>query len=72
MIDPREVFGWIDPQIDGTWEQFAEDLATLIEGIAKEVQTSITVQTHSEEYARNRSIEKIREIAAEVRAHRFD
>lgn len=71
MIDVRKVFDWLS-HVDDNGEEFANDLAELIEQIAESVQTSVTVQTHSEEYARNRAVEKIKEHAEQVRAHRFD
>lgn len=71
MIDATEVFDWVSDAEDQGAE-FADDLATLIEQIAESVQTSVTVQTHSEEYARNRAVEKIKEHAEQVRAFRID
>lgn len=73
MIDARKVFDWMSPENDPEKTAlFANDLAELIEQIAESVQTSVTVQTHSEEYARNRAVEKIREHAEQVRAFRID
>lgn len=71
MIDVRKVFDWLS-HVDDNGEEFANDLAELIEQIAESVQTSVTVQTHSEEYARNRAVEKIKEHAEQVRAFRID
>lgn len=71
MIDATDVFEWVSDAEDQGAE-FADDLATLIERIAEHAQMSVTVQTHSEEYARNRTIEKIKELAEALRAYRID
>lgn len=71
MIDASDVFEWV-ADADDQGAEFADDLATLVESIAEHAQTSVTVQTHSEEYARNRTIEKIKELAEALRAYRID
>jgi ACT domain-containing protein len=71
MIDATEVFDWVS-HVDDGGEGFANDLATLVEQIAEEAQATVTVQSHSEEYARNRTIEKINELAEALRAYRIE